>query len=396
MKTHCNDLVLDLAGDDPSQLKPDISFLEPGSNPCCLACPLSAWSFTALTGLSPHVNRALNSWLAPGIVLGISHLLHRPSMNTLPQSKRERERQESAVRKRPPGGKYGVKQGWGRSPPRSLCSAGSVVSLSRGYKGRGRSGGISGSCYPTQMWKRAGTAPVWRCPKCGVTACLLLQKQELLFWEMPFHHNTTVYWSLFYSYKASAELCCYFYTSHWNTITIWNIFFSELLASLEEISKVWNVPWGTIEGASVCVSVDLRLCSVSERVYVQSKTFPVALRALRLLTRLSSPVKSDELGNEKQVCVKCVDHSSISLSLSLTPPSPCRPLRTARAELCFMTKGLRGSRENTGGARTILEDGQRTAATFALCFQSQIEHSGAVTLRRYLINISLAANHPPL
>lgn len=255
MKTHCNDLVLDLAGDDPSQLKPDMSFSEPGSNPCCLACPLSTWSFTALTGLSPHVNRALNSWLAPGIVLGISHLLHWPSMNTSPQSKRERERQESVVRKRPPGGKYGVKQGWGRSPPRSLCSAGSVVSLSRGYKGRGRSGGISGSCYPTQMWKRAGTAPVWRCPKCGVTACLLLQKQELLFWEMPFHHNTTVYWSLFYSYKASAELCCYFYTSHWNTITIWNIFFSELLASLEEISKVWNVPWGTIEGASVCVWV---------------------------------------------------------------------------------------------------------------------------------------------
>lgn len=45
--------------------------------PCCLSRPLSTWSFTAFTGLWLPVNRALNSWLAPGTVLGISHLLHR-------------------------------------------------------------------------------------------------------------------------------------------------------------------------------------------------------------------------------------------------------------------------------------------------------------------------------
>lgn len=60
------------------------------------------------------------------------------------------------------------------------------------------------------------------------------------------------------------------------------------------------------------------------------------------------PVKSDELGNEKQVCVKCVDHSFI-------PPPPPHP--TPHPDLCgpvFYDKGDEGrrvSRENTEGER---------------------------------------------
>lgn len=61
--------------------------------------------------------------------------------------------------------------------------------------------------------------------------------------------------------------------------------------------------------------------------------------------------KSDELGNEKQVCVKCGDHFVISLSL---PVPLCRPLRASRVELCYdkVGKGRRVSRENRGGGRS--------------------------------------------
>lgn len=54
--------------------------------------------------LSPPVNRVLNSWPAPGIVLGISHLLRRAH----PQAQKL-STQEVPLRG---GKKYGVKQGW--------------------------------------------------------------------------------------------------------------------------------------------------------------------------------------------------------------------------------------------------------------------------------------------
>lgn len=71
---------------------------------------------------------------------------------------------DSLHRKRPPGGKYGVKQVRGRSPPRTQRSAGRVASLSRDCEGRGQGTGSSDRvtaprCGRGLPWLQSGGAP---------------------------------------------------------------------------------------------------------------------------------------------------------------------------------------------------------------------------------------------
>lgn len=135
--------------------------IKPWTQPCCLSHPLSTWCFTAFAGLLPWVNRVLNNSLAPGIVLGICHLLHRPSTTT----QQWREMGECT-----PGCEDGVKQGWG-SRATSLTTlnrkCGFLESLPWGQRSENRNGR---SCYGTQMWQTKATAPISRCPKCTVQA----------------------------------------------------------------------------------------------------------------------------------------------------------------------------------------------------------------------------------
>lgn len=98
----------------------------------------------------------------------------------------------------------------------------------------------------------------------------------------------------------------------------------------------------------------LHLC-VSEPVYVLSKIFPVALCYTVLPHRPVRSVKSDELGNEKQVCVKCGDHSFISRSLSLSLDLSERVMLSCRT-----------SNKNTGGGRMIRGNEQQIDQLFNL------------------------------
>lgn len=98
----------------------------------------------------------------------------------------------------------------------------------------------------------------------------------------------------------------------------------------------------------------LHVC-VSELVYVLSKIFPVALCYTVLPHRPVRSVKSDELGNEKQVCVKCGDHSFISRSLSLSLDLSERVMLSCRT-----------SNKNTGGGRMIRGKEQQIDQLFNL------------------------------
>jgi len=124
------------------------------SDPGCLPRPRCAWSLTAFTGLSPPVNGLVNGWLAPGIMLGISHL-----------SVASATRQQSENSRRGECEKDGVKRGRGRSPPRTQALSGKRGFLKSWLRGQ-RSGNRA------QMWPRS----------CSHGVSL---EEELLFWEMP-------------------------------------------------------------------------------------------------------------------------------------------------------------------------------------------------------------------
>lgn len=179
------------------------------------------------------------------------------------------------------------------------------------------------------MWLRKAMAPVWRCPKCGVTACSRLQRQELLFSERTSIYKKGAYWSLFLKplfCQRFAERSCYFLPSQLHTYQPPNIC---LTTSLQEWPKiiVKCASWHTIEEEEEECESSVWLMWASARLCfaVCSKIFPVALCVLCFFTCLSAQwrVMSSRMRN------RCAWSAQITpLPLLTRPPHPklCEPV----------------------------------------------------------------------